>query len=83
MKGNNQKALDLVSRALTISERNSSLYEKARALGEIGRLKLLMGKTSEAANPIDEALNIDRLNGYKLKLCTCVQKLLLGSNWKR
>jgi len=74
MKGNNQKALDLVSRALTISERNSSLYEKARALGEIGRLKLLMGKTSEAANPIDEALNIDRLNGYKFEAMHLVYK---------
>jgi CHAT domain-containing protein/tetratricopeptide (TPR) repeat protein len=67
IKGNNQKALDLVSRALTIAERNANLYEKARALGELGRLKLLMGKTSEAATSIDEALNIDRLNGYKFE----------------
>lgn len=67
IKGNNQKALDLVSRALTISERNANLYEKARALGELGRLKLLTGKTSEAATSIDEALNIDRLNGYKFE----------------
>src|SRR5438128_5074908 len=67
IKGNNQKALDLVSRALTISERNANLYEKARGLGELGRLKLLMGKASEAVNSIDEALNIDRLNGYKFE----------------
>jgi tetratricopeptide (TPR) repeat protein len=67
IKGNNQKALDLIYRALTMSERNANLYEKARALGELGRLKLLMGKTSEAANSIDEALNIDRLNGYKFE----------------
>jgi CHAT domain-containing protein/Flp pilus assembly protein TadD len=74
MKGNNQKALDLVSRALTISERNANLYEKARALGELGRLKLLTGKISEAANPIDEALNIDRLNGYKFEALHLVYK---------
>lgn len=67
IKGNNQKAVDLVSRALTIAERNANLYEKARALGELGRLKLLLGKTSEAAISIDEALNIDRLNGYKFE----------------
>ena len=67
MKGNNQKALDLVSRALSKSEKNGNLYERARALGEFGRLKLLMGKTDEAANPIAEALNIDRLNGYKFE----------------
>ena len=74
IKGNNQKALDLVSRALVISERNANLYEKARALGELGRMKLLMGKTSEAANPIDEALNIDRLNGYKFEPMHLVYK---------
>ena len=67
MKGNNQKALDLVMRGLAISERTGNLYEKARALGEFGRLKLIMGKTSEAAHPIDEALNIDRLNGYRFE----------------
>jgi CHAT domain-containing protein/tetratricopeptide (TPR) repeat protein len=67
IKGNNQKAFDLVSRALSISERNANLYEKARALGELGRLKLLMGMVSEAANPIDEALNIDRLNKYRFE----------------
>ena len=74
MKGNNQKALELISRSLAISEQNASLYEKARALGELGRLKLLMGKTSEAATPIDEALNIDRLNGYKFEALHLVYK---------
>jgi len=67
LKGNNQKALELLSRALTLSEKNRSLYEKARTLGAMGRLQLLTGKTSEAQNSIDEALNIDRLNGYKFE----------------
>ena len=67
VKGNNQKALELLSRALTLSEKNGSLYEKARTLGAIGRLQLLTGKTSEAQNSIEEALNIDRLNGYRFE----------------
>ena len=67
LKGNNQKALELLSRALTLSERNASLYEKARTLGAMGRLQLLAGKTSEAQHSIDEALNIDKLNGYRFE----------------
>jgi CHAT domain-containing protein len=67
LKGNNQRALELVSRALSKSEKNGNLYERARALGEFGRLKLLMHKTDEAGNPIAEALSIDRLNGYRFE----------------
>jgi tetratricopeptide (TPR) repeat protein len=61
LKGNNQKALELLSRALGLSERNGSLYEKARTLGAMGRLQLLAGKTDEARNSIEQALNIDKL----------------------
>jgi CHAT domain-containing protein/tetratricopeptide (TPR) repeat protein len=74
MNGNLQQALDTVSQALSISEGNGNLYERARALGELGRLKLLMGKATEAANPIEEALNIDRLNGYKFEARHLVYK---------
>jgi CHAT domain-containing protein len=74
MKGNTQRSLELVSRALSLAERNGSLYEKAHALGELGRVKLLMGKTGEAASAIDEALNIDKLNGYKFEALDLVYK---------
>ncbi|HZV89180.1 MAG TPA: CHAT domain-containing protein [Candidatus Binatus sp.] len=67
LKGNNQKALEILARALTLSVKNGSLYEKARTLGAMGRLQLLTGKTSEAQNSIEEALNIDRLNGYRFE----------------
>jgi CHAT domain-containing protein/uncharacterized protein HemY len=67
LKGNNQKALELLVRALVLSEKNGSLYEKARTLGAMGRLQLLTGKTSEAQDSIEEALNIDRLNGYRFE----------------
>ena len=40
MKGNSADALDLISRALKIAEKAGSLYEKARALGELGQLQL-------------------------------------------
>jgi tetratricopeptide (TPR) repeat protein len=65
LKGNVQRAIDLTSKALDISEKSGSLYEKARALGELGRLKLLLGKTDDGVQSIDEALKIDKLNGYR------------------
>jgi CHAT domain-containing protein/tetratricopeptide (TPR) repeat protein len=74
VKGNIQESLNLVSQALSMSERNGSLYEKAHALGELGRLKLLMGKASEAGDQIDEALKIDKLNGYKFEALHLVYK---------
>jgi CHAT domain-containing protein/uncharacterized protein HemY len=67
LKGNMLQATDLLSRALSISEQNGSLYEKARALAELGRTKLLLGKRDEAAQSIDEALKIDKLNGYRFE----------------
>lgn len=65
MKGNTPEAITLVERALNIADRSNSLYERARALGELGRLNLLAGKTDEAKRLIDQALDIDKLNGYK------------------
>jgi len=67
LKGNTLQATDLISRALSISEKSGSLYEKSRALGELGRMKLLLGKSDEAAQSIDEALKIDTLNGYRFE----------------
>ena len=67
MKGNIPQAMDLILRALSISEKSGSLYEKAHALGELGKLKLTQGKTEEAAQSIDEALQIDKLNGYRFE----------------
>ncbi len=67
LKGNALAATDLIARALSISEKDGSLYEKSRALGELGRMKLLLGKSDEAAQSIDEALKIDKLNGYRFE----------------
>jgi CHAT domain-containing protein len=66
-KGDTARALELLSRALSISESSGSLYERSRTLGESGKLKLLSGKTDEGVRAIDEALQIDQLNGYGLE----------------
>jgi len=79
IKGRSLDAVDLVSQALKIAEKAGSLYEKARALGELGKLQLGQGKTSEATKSIDEALNIDKINGYQLEAIHLVyQGIYLG-----
>jgi tetratricopeptide (TPR) repeat protein len=74
LKGNSDKSLELLERALTLANTNSSLYEKTRTLGAMGRLELLKGKKDEARNHIDEALSIDRLNGYQAEALHLVYK---------
>jgi len=66
-KGDTAHALELLSRALSISGNSGSLYERSRALGELGKLKLFAGKTDEGVRAIAEALEIDKLNGYRLE----------------
>lgn len=67
VKGNAPEATDLVTHALKLSTKAGSLYEKAHALGELGKLQLTQGMIDDAAKSLDEALNIDRLNGYKFE----------------
>jgi CHAT domain-containing protein len=67
LKGNIQQSTELISKAQSLSEKSGSLLVKARALGEIGRMKLLAGKLDEAERSIDEALQIDKLNGYRFE----------------
>jgi CHAT domain-containing protein/uncharacterized protein HemY len=67
LKGNTDHAADLLLRAKNLAESNGSLYEKARALGELGKLRLAQGKTDEGVRWVDEALQIDRLNGYRFE----------------
>jgi len=67
MKGNTQGAMDLIHQALSLSERSGNLYGKARALGELGKLELQSGKNDEAGTLIGQALDIDKLNGYKFE----------------
>jgi hypothetical protein len=43
----------------------------------MGRLELLAGKTNEAQLSIEEALNIDRLNGYRFEALHLVYRAYL------
>jgi len=59
--------MDLIHQALSLSERSGNLYGKARALGELGKAELQSGKNDEAGTLIGQALDIDKLNGYKFE----------------
>jgi CHAT domain-containing protein len=76
VKGNNQDSVALISKALSISEHEGSLYEKSHALGEFGKMMLLQGKPAQGAASIDEALQIDELNGYKLEAIHLVYRAI-------
>jgi len=62
--GNLTDAMDWASRAVEIARKGRSMYIGSRALGELGRLQLTLGKKSEARASVDAALQIDRANGY-------------------
>jgi CHAT domain-containing protein/tetratricopeptide (TPR) repeat protein len=62
--GNQTGALDLANQAVDIARKSKNLYIQARALGELGRLQLVVGKRAEARASVEEALRIDRLNKY-------------------
>lgn len=62
--GHLSEAVDLATRAIDLARTGKSFYVQARALGELGRLQLVLGKTAEARASIEEALRIDRLNHY-------------------
>jgi len=62
--GNQTAALDLANQALEVARKSKNLYVTARALGEFGRLQLVMGKHAEARASVEEALRIDRFNRY-------------------
>jgi CHAT domain-containing protein/tetratricopeptide (TPR) repeat protein len=79
LKGNSQQAVELLSRAVSISEQRGSVYERSHAVGELGRMMLVQGKTAEAAASIEEALRIDRLNQYSFEAIHLVyQAIYLG-----
>ena len=76
LKGNLQQAIDLILKAQGIAEKSGSLYEKSNALGNLGKMLLIEGKTAEATQSIDEALQIDKLNGYRFEAIHLVYKAI-------
>ena len=49
LKGSTAEAVKLIARALSLSEKNGSYYEKARALGELGK-RATAASSCEAAS---------------------------------
>jgi Tfp pilus assembly protein PilF len=52
------------SQALNLAKKSKNFYIESRALGELGRLQLLAGKSADARASVEEALKIDRTNRY-------------------
>ena len=67
MRGDLDQAIALAGQALDLSNRTGNMYGKARALGELGRLRLGKGQNAEARAAVEQALEIDRINGYALE----------------
>ena len=63
-QGNLPGALDLLAKALELANQSKNLLVKARVLGELGKIQLLAGKIEEGRTSVQEALQIDRTNGY-------------------
>jgi CHAT domain-containing protein len=63
-EGDLNQSLRLANQALDLARKSKNLYIQSRALGELGHLQLLMGRPVDARASLDEALQMDRLNGY-------------------
>ena len=63
-EGDLNQSLRLANQALDLARKSKNLYIQSRALGELGHMQLLMGRPVDARASLDEALQMDRLNGY-------------------
>jgi hypothetical protein len=64
LQGNLRGALDLLAKARDRADESKNQYIRSRALGELGRVQLLSGELEIGQKSIDEALSIDKVNGY-------------------
>ncbi|MFB3917467.1 MAG: CHAT domain-containing protein [Terriglobales bacterium] len=55
---------DLLQRALDTARKSRSRYVESRVLGELGRYQVASGQYVEARRSLQEALQIDEVNGY-------------------
>lgn len=63
-EGDLNQSVRLATQALDVARKSKNLYIQSRALGELGHMQLLMGKPVDARASLDEALQMDHLNGY-------------------
>ena len=64
LRGNLPGALELLAKAQERANQSKNLFIKARVLGELGKLQVFSGQIEQGRQSIDEALSIDRANGY-------------------
>lgn len=64
LQGNLAGALELLGKAKNRADESKSQYIRSRALGELGHTQVLSGQVALGEASIDEALNIDKVNGY-------------------
>jgi tetratricopeptide (TPR) repeat protein len=62
--GDLDQSLKAANQALDLARKSRNLYIESRALGELGRLQLLASRPVDARASVEEALQIDRFNGY-------------------
>ena len=64
LQGNLPAASELLTKALDRANQSKNLLIRSRVLGELGRVQLISGQVDNGRKSIEEALNIDRTNGY-------------------
>jgi hypothetical protein len=64
-KGNLAGSIATLTQALNIAEQSKSPYILSDVLGQLGWDQLLFGKTEDAKQALERALDIDRVNGYR------------------
>jgi tetratricopeptide (TPR) repeat protein len=64
LQGNLPAALELLGKALERANQSKSLYMRARVLGELGRVQIASGQIEQGRKSVEEALAIDKVNGY-------------------
>jgi tetratricopeptide (TPR) repeat protein len=64
LQGNLPGALELLGKAQERANQSKNPYIRARVLGQLGRLQIASGQVEQGRESVEEALNIDRVNGY-------------------
>jgi CHAT domain-containing protein/tetratricopeptide (TPR) repeat protein len=67
LQGNLPGALELLGKAQERAIQSKNTYIRARVLGELGRVQTATGQIEQGRKSIEEALIIDRVNGYSFE----------------
>jgi tetratricopeptide (TPR) repeat protein len=64
LQGNLPGALERLGMAHERANQSKNPYIRARVLGELGKLQIASGQIEQGRKSVEEALNIDKVNGY-------------------